>query len=130
MTRIQFLSLSAKLVTFAFLTATIGCGKARASEDGPRPGKYLIQSYGAPGAPPIFLGSFVLSGSSYKSFLPGDKPAGEGTYRYDAAAKKVTWLSGPFAGQYDGDFTIEREGKTHKIRLKRTTVATNSTDSK
>jgi hypothetical protein len=101
-----------------------------AAEEGPRPGKYLIQSYGAPTQPPIFLGSFVLSGNSYKSFLPGDKPAGEGTYRYDAAAKKVTWLSGPFAGQYGGDFTIEREGKTHKIRLRRTTVATNSTDSK
>jgi hypothetical protein len=130
MTRTQFLRLSSKLIAFALLLLALFGAKAVAADEGPRPGKYLIQSYGAVGQPPLFLGSFILSGNSYKSLLPGDKPAGEGTYRYDAGAKKVTWLTGPFAGQYEGDFTIEREGKTHKIRLKRTTVATNSTDSK
>nr|AIA13783.1 Unknown Function [uncultured bacterium] len=99
-----------------------------AAEEGPRLGKYRILSYGATSIPPLFLGSVVLEAGKYTFFLPGDKPAGEGRYEYDAAAKKVKWLSGPFLDKWGGDFTIDREGKTHKIRLKSTTIATNSTD--
>ncbi|MCW8129975.1 MAG: hypothetical protein KIS92_06435 [Planctomycetota bacterium] len=96
---------------------------------GPRLGKYIILSYGATGRPPLVLGSLVLEeGGKYKAFLPGDKPAGEGTYAYDAAAKQVVWKDGPYKGDFGGGFEIDREGKTHKIRLKRTTIATNSTD--
>jgi hypothetical protein len=96
---------------------------------GPRAGKYLILSYGATSRPPLVLGSCVLSeGGKYEAFLPGDKPQGDGTYTYDAAKREVTWKTGPYVGQWEGKFEIDREGKTHKIRLKRTTIATNSTD--
>lgn len=96
---------------------------------GPRPGKYKILSYGATGQPPLFLGSVVLGSGSYTAYLPGDKPSGQGSFRYDPASHQVTWLTGPYAGQWGGDFSIDREGKTHKIRLKSTTIATNSSDS-
>ena len=87
-------------------------------------------SYGAVGRPPLFLGSFVLGADgTYKAFLPGDKPGGEGHWSYDAANQAVVWDSGPYKGTWGGTFTIEREGKTHKIRLKSTTIGTNSTDS-
>ena len=106
------------------------CGVKAQTADAPRAGKYRIMTYGAPGSPPIFLGSFTLSaGNTYKAFLPGDKPSGEGRYTYDAATHTVSWDSGPYAGVWQGAFTVEREGKTHKIRLKGNTIATNSTDS-
>jgi len=95
---------------------------------GPRPGKYRIMSYGATNKPPLHLGSFVLSAGTYKAYLPGDKVQGEGQYVYDAAAHTVTWKTGPYAGTWSGTFTVERDGKTHKIRLKSTTIATNSID--
>lgn len=97
---------------------------------GPRPGKYLILSYGATNRPPLNLGYVILEGgTTYKVFLPGDKPAGTGEYSYDAAKKAVVWETGPYVKEFGGAFEIDREGKTHKIRLKRTTIATNSTDS-
>ncbi len=99
--------------------------------DGPRAGKYLILSYGATNRPPLNLGSVVLEGgSTYKVFLPGGKAAGEGTYAYDAAKKVVVWKTGPYSDkEWGGGFEIDREGKTHKIRIKRTTILSNSTDS-
>ncbi|MFO0906592.1 MAG: hypothetical protein U0939_26550 [Pirellulales bacterium] len=102
-----------------------------AEGDAPRLGKYRILSYGAVGRPPLVLGAFVLEkGDVYKVFLPGDKPAGQGAYTYDAAKKAIVWKTGPYAEEKDwgGAFEIDREGKTHKIRLKRTTIGTNSTD--
>lgn len=98
---------------------------------GPRPGKYLILSYGAVGQPPLNLGSVVLeAGGTYKVFLPGEKPGGAGRYSYDAGKKAVLWETGPYEkDKFGGAFEVDREGKTHKIRLKRTTIATNSTDS-
>ena len=120
----------ALLLFFAALTAVATNANA-ADADGPRLGKYRILSYGAVGNPPLFLGSFVLEkGGVYKVYLPGDKPAGEGTYAYDAAGQKVEWKTGPYAMEkaWGGGFEIDREGKTHKIRLKRTTIGTNSTD--
>lgn len=96
---------------------------------GPRAGMYRIMAYGAVKSPPIFLGHFTLVSGTYKAYLPGSKLSGEGRYAYSAADHKVTWQSGPYAGVWAGDFTIEREGKTHKLRLKSTTIATNSTDS-
>ena len=96
--------------------------------DGPRDGKYRILSYGRVGNPPLFLGYFILSSGTYKAYLPGDKLSGEGKYTYHADSKSVTWDSGPYAGVWNGGFEIDREGKTHKIRLKSTTIGTNSTD--
>jgi hypothetical protein len=96
--------------------------------DGPRDGKYRILSYGRVGAPPLYLGYFVLAGGSYKAYLPGDRLSGEGKYTYHADSKSVTWDSGPYAGVWNGGLEIDRGGKTHKIRLKSTTIGTNSTD--
>ena len=99
------------------------------SADEPRMGKYLINSYGPPPSVPIFLGHFLLeTGGTYNAYLPSGKMTGEGNYSYDAAKKAVAWTSGPYKDQWGGEFTVEREGKTHKIRLRRTAVATNSTD--
>lgn len=98
------------------------------ASQGPRPGKYRMMTYGAPSNPPLFIGSFVLANGTYKAFLPGDKPGGDGSYSFNAATHTVTWSSGPYAGVWGGEFTIEREGKTHKIRLRSNTIATNSTD--
>jgi hypothetical protein len=96
---------------------------------GPRPGKYLIHSYGATSKPPLYLGYFLLDkGGTYEVFLPGDKSSGKGQYAFDAKKKEVTWKSGPYEKDWGGAFTLERAGKTHQIRLKRTTVATNSSD--
>jgi hypothetical protein len=98
---------------------------------GPRPGKYLIHAYGATNKPPLYLGYFLLEkDGAYEVFLPGDKSTGKGKYAFDAKKNEVTWQTGPYAKDWMGTFTVEREGKTHQIRLKRTTVATNSTDSK
>ena len=98
---------------------------------GPRSGKYLILSYGASNRPPLNLGYVILeAGGTYKVFLPGDKAAGNGRYSYDAAKKAVLWQTGPYEkDKFGGAFEIDRGGKTHKIRLKGTTIATNSTDS-
>lgn len=108
-------------------------GQPRAGDAaaGPRPGKYLILSYGAVNRPPLNLGSVVLeTGGTYKVFLPGDKPSGTGRYSYDAVKKAVRWETGPYEkDKFGGAFEADRGGKTHKIRLKRTTIATNSTDS-
>ena len=114
---------------FVVLVAFIVLQQSALSEEGPRPGKYRILSFGATTQPPLFLGSFVLEkNGTYKAFLPGDKLQGEGTWSFDAAKQEVLWKTGPYKEMWGGAFTSEREGKTHKIRLKRTTIGTNSTD--
>lgn len=120
---------AAAVLTFIVLALAPGDGRSEEAGTGPRPGQYRIQSYGATSAPPLYLGYVVLEkGGVYKVFLPGDKAAGEGRYEYDPPTKTVIWKDGPYK-TWGGAFTVEREGKTHKIRLKRTTIATNSTDS-
>jgi len=117
------------VLALIFLALAPGHGRSEEAGAGPRPGKYLIHSYGATSAPPLYLGHVILEkGGAYKVFLPGDKAAGEGRYEYDPQTKTVMWKDGPYK-TWGGAFTVEREGKTHKIRLKRTTVATHSTDS-
>lgn len=101
------------------------------SSSAPRPGKYNIMSYGAVGNPPLFLGHIDLqAGGRYRvSRRSSGDYYGEGTYSFDAATSTVNWLSGPCKDDgWSGTFTIERSGKTHKIRLKRTTIATHSVD--
>jgi hypothetical protein len=55
--------------------------------------------------------------------------SGEGRYEYGAGKSTVVWKTGPYVNVWGGEVTVEREGKTHKIRMKRNTIATNSTDS-
>jgi hypothetical protein len=112
-------------------TAATPAATAADSASAPRAGKYNIQSYGAVGNPPLFLGHIeIQEGGKYRiSRRSSGDYYGEGTYSFDAASSTVTWLSGPCKDDgWSGTFTIEREGKTHKIRLKRTTIATNSVD--
>ena len=117
------------LLVLAGVILAHGIGRADDLSAGPRLGKYRIFSYGRVSSPPIFLGHFVLGpAGTYRAFLAGDKPTGEGRYEYDAAKHTVTWVSGPYAKVWGGDFSIEREGKTHKIRMKSTTIATNNAD--
>jgi hypothetical protein len=112
------------LTVFALLAGP----SAADTDGGPRTGKYLIMSYGATNKPPLNLGYFMLEKGKYKAYLPGDKPGGSGDWQYDAPQKQVIWKSGPYAGVWDGKFEIDRGGKTHKIRMKRTTIGTNSID--
>lgn len=97
----------------------------------PRPGKYNISAYGAVGLPPLFLGHIDLqAGGKYRiSRTREGNYHGEGRYAFDAATGAVQWLSGPCKEDgWGGTFTAEREGKTHKIRLRGGTIATNSVD--
>jgi len=96
---------------------------------GPRNGRYTILSYGNI-YNPITLGYFNLNNGSYTYYDAAKKPIGRGTYLYDANSKEVKWQSGPLRdyGPSAG-FEIDREGKTHKLRLKYSTIGTNSTDS-
>ena len=97
---------------------------------GPRNGRYKILSYGNI-KNPILLGYFDLNSGKYNYFSAGNQSLGSGTYTYDPVNKQVLWNSGPLKefGKSSG-FEIDREGKTHKIRLKYSTIGTNSTDSK
>ena len=96
----------------------------------PRPGKYLIMSYGA--SNPLHLGYVELrAGGSYKVLDMGGKATGNGRYEYDGETRQVRWLSGPIlTNKWGGKFEISREGKTHNIRFTRSTIATNSADSR
>jgi len=96
---------------------------------GPRIAKYSILSYGA-GNNPLRIGSFDLkAGGTYTYYDMGNNKLGDGKYSYNPTTKQVTWQSGPFNTiGFKGDFTVSREGKTHTIRLKSTTIGTNSID--
>jgi len=111
-------------------SALSGESERKATDGAPRLGKYKIFSYGRVSAPPLYLGAVVLEeGGKYKVLLNGDKPGGEGKYEYDAAAKAIVWKDGPYKDDgFTGEFTIDREGQTHKIRLKKTTIATNNSE--
>lgn len=116
------------LVAAGLLALSTSSTRADDATSGPRPGKYRISSYGATNRPPLHLGHFVLGAGTYTAYLPGDKIQGDGRYTYDATSRTVTWTSGPYAGTWGGAFTVERDGKTYKIRLESTTIATNNSD--
>ena len=124
-------SLGRVVFIFGFLLGLMRFSIAADAGLAPRPGKYNVLSYGAVGRPPLYLGHIELqAGGKYRiSRTSKADYFGEGTYSFDAATSTVTWLSGPCKDDgWSGTFTIEREGKTHKIRLRPTTIATNSTD--
>lgn len=96
---------------------------------GPRNGSYIILSYGSP-ANPIRIGYFDLANGQYNYYNAAKKLIGKGAFTYDAKNKTVQWTSGPFKdARWSGGFETDREGKTHKIRLDRVTIGSNSTDS-
>lgn len=103
--------------------------KAVSGTSSPRNGEYIILSYGNVNNP-IRIGYFTLSNGSYTYFNAARNKIGQGTYAYNAQEKTVQWTSGPFKdAAWGGQFEIDREGKTHKIRLNRATIGSNSTDS-
>ncbi len=94
---------------------------------GPRSGRYTILSYGR--GNPLTLGYFDLNNGKYTYYDAGINPIGKGTYLYDEGSKQVVWQSGPLKDYgASAGFKIEREGKTHSIRLKYSTYGFNSTD--
>jgi hypothetical protein len=121
--RFRIAALLSLMLPIAALAAVSG-----EADSGPRNGKYLIMSYGAVGRPPLHLGYFFLERGKYKAYLPGDRLAGAGEWKYDAAQKNVIWTSGPYAGVWDGKFKADRGGKTHNLRMKSSTIGTNSID--
>lgn len=94
---------------------------AAAAAGGPQPGKYTV-TIGAG----LFQGYLVLRPSGvYEMLLPGGKSGGNGTYRFDAGAGTVTWLSGPLTDPgWDGTQRFEADGKMRKIRIGKRAVAT------
>ena len=99
------------------------------SAAGPRLGRYVILSYGTP-SNPLRLGEIELvAGGAYRYYANGGRVLGTGTYRFDATKRAVVWQDGILKEQgWTGTFTVERNGKTHQIRLMRTTIAVNSVD--
>jgi hypothetical protein len=98
---------------------------------GPRTGRYIILSYGANPASPLRLGEIELAADGAYRFLNvNGRVLGSGKYRYESAERRVIWQDGILEERgWTGTFTIEREGKTHQLRLMRTTIAVNSIDS-
>ncbi len=93
----------------------------------PRNGKYLILTYGSNPANPLKLGYFTLSSNEYKYFDLDGKLLGEGNYTYQSVEKQIKWQSGPFKSVgWEGGFEMEREGKTHNIRLHNNTIGSNT----
>ncbi len=107
-----------------------GFERAYALTTEPRLGRYNIYAYGA-GTNRLFLGHFeLLQGGKYRvSRRLEGAYYGEGTYSFNSQTSTVEWLSGPYKEEgWGGAFTVEREGKTHRIELKKRTIAFNSID--
>lgn len=119
-----------RTVAAYFLLSGFKPGELRAAESvGPRLGKYLIYSYGAVAARPLFLGRFeLMDGGKYRvSRTSSGDYFGEGNYRFDAASSTVIWTSGPYAtSDWGGAFSVEQGGERHRIALRARTIATNS----
>jgi hypothetical protein len=95
----------------------------------PRNAKYLIISYGSNPVNPLKIGYFMLTGSEYTYFDMEGKQIGEGTYAYDNTEKQIRWQSGPFkAIGWGGEFETDNNGRTHNIRLKSSTIGTNTVE--
>jgi hypothetical protein len=93
---------------------------------GPRNGRYTILSYGSV-TNPITIGYFDLDNGNYTYYDAGKNVRGRGTYVYSTNTKQVQWQNGPMKDFGEAsNFEIDREGKTHKIRLNRVTIGSNS----
>lgn len=95
----------------------------------PRLARYQILVYSSP-TNPIRLGQIELvAGGTYRFYAPGGRLLGTGCYAFDPEKRAIVWRDGLLKEQgWTGTFSVERAGKTHKIELKRGTIATNSID--
>ena len=96
---------------------------AATASQGPRVGKYNIYSYGAVGAPPLYLGHVeIMAGGKYRvSRTSAGNYFGGGTFTFDAAGSKIQWTSGPYASpEWSGAFSVD--GGTHRIALRSRTI--------
>ncbi len=120
--------LSTSLLCCVVLLSSLCTPATVSAAETPRMGKYLIVSNGPTHT--LNLGYLELvDATNYRYLAMGGKLLGEGTYQYNAASSELRWLSGPILeNKWTGNFTVEREGKTHVIRLSRVVFAANSTD--
>lgn len=83
----------------------------------PRLGKYVCLGYS--GGPGQYRWYLQIGKGNYQQKTP-DLAAGR--YTFDARAQRVTFVDGPYAKlNWFGKFSVEREGKTHKIILRNKT---------
>ncbi|MGQ0709551.1 MAG: hypothetical protein ACT4NV_07340 [Rhodoferax sp.] len=101
--------------------------EALALAQGPKPGRYVVQGVNVKSLFRIPYGDLVLeSGGSYKRWNSDKSYMGAGSYRYNAAARRVEWLSGPLSNPaWGGKFEVRAGGKVQTIYLKDSTIATN-----
>ena len=113
------------LAAIGLLAAGPVSGQAQ-STAGPRPGTYkviLVQLTTG-----TVTSTLVLrADGTYQVFdLNSKEPRGGGTWRYDAAARRVFWLTGPnYEMGRGGAFTVEHGGRIHRISMGRQVYAIN-----
>ncbi len=87
---------------------------AAGSADSPRPGRYVCMGYN--GGVGQFRWYLQLGAGTYQQKTP-DLAAGR--FSFDRGARELTFQSGPYSRlNWIGLFTVEREGKTHRIVLR------------
>ena len=96
------------------------------SAAGPRPGTYkivLVQLTTGTVTSHLLL----RADGTYQVFdLNSKEPRGSGTWRYDAAAQRVFWLTGlNHEMGRGGAFTVEHGGRVHRISMGRQVYAIN-----
>lgn len=92
----------------AAITATPAAAAA------PRLGRYTCMGYA--GGIGMFRWYLELGRNSYVQKTPD---LAGGAYNFDATSQRLFFLSGPYkANNWIGKFSVEREGKTHKIVLR------------
>lgn len=81
----------------------------------PRAGKYTCMGYN--GGAGQFRWYLQIDGKTYHQLTPNLR---SGSYSYSSATRKLSFNTGPYAGNgWIGLFSVEREGRTHKIVLRR-----------
>jgi hypothetical protein len=84
------------------------------ADDGPRPGRYVCHAYS--GGAGKFRFYVDVAGGTYRQHSPTLTP---GRYSYDGASRHLQFTSGQYRdNNWMGIFSVEREGKTHKIVLR------------
>jgi hypothetical protein len=100
------------------LVLAVGLSPSAEAQEGPRLGAYkvvLVQLTSG-----VSTSQLVLqAGGAYEVYdMPARSLRSRGTYRYDAAARRVIWLSGlNHEMGRGGTFTVEEGGRVHRILM-------------